>query len=368
MKPSKEGVARALKIGAAKKLGTEALHVERVVQAREFLMPTDFDSEADLDGMAYLPYRYMTPYERTEHFWQAYRTMYIERYQRRLGRPPGPKSPGIVGLGRRSFTAVWRARQIADAMGAPYEHFLRVHFDRADAVGSKHLPAPNQLCSVEMQERTSQAIDELVKDGRIDPLAPGFDSRFYAVNYMGDPQQDAMLDMIQAQITALGSASKSKKLARYMTVLQVISEAEAERRFGPELVASAKEQGGGFVASTPIALDALVPSHASCFGCHRQGHVICMQCPAAERCELQVQEIEKKVVARFGVADVPTQHKREGNRRRKRRQRERERTGDMFTDQERARLLREVGSPSLTKARKEAKLRRDSKRKKAGPQ
>lgn len=368
MKPSKEGVVRALKIGAAKKLGTEALHIERVVQAREFLSPTDFDREADLDGMAYLPYRYMTPYERTEHFWQAYRTMYIERYQRRHGRPPGPKSPGIAGLGRRSFRAVWRARQIADAMGAPYEHFLRVHFDRADAVGTKHLPAPNQLCSVEMQERTSQAIDELVESGRIDPLAPGFDSRFYAVNYVGDRQQDAMLDKIQAQIDRLGSTSKSQKLARYMTVLQVISEAEAERRFGPEVVASAKEQRGGFVSSAPIALDALVSSDPSCFGCHRQGHTICTQCPAAERCKAHVQEIEKGVVDRFGVADVPGQRKREGNRRRKRRQRERERTGDTLTDQERARLLREVGSPKLTKARKEAKLRRDKKRKKAGPQ
>jgi hypothetical protein len=176
-----------------------------------------------------------------------------------------------------------------------------------------------------------------------------------------------MLDMIQAEIDGLGTASKAKRLARYMTVVGVISEDEAKTRFGPELVALARQDTGGFTAYPPIPLDSLAPSGPSCFGCYRQTSDVCMQCPAVERCKELTQEIEGQVVGRYGVSDVPAQRKREGNRRRKSRQRERERTGRTMTDQEQARVLREIGSPKVAKAREEAKQRREKKPKKDSP-
>lgn len=362
MNKTTAGFLRAQKLANAKATSTEALHIEQVVQARERLTPTDFDHEAELSETAFLPYRYMTPYERTEAFYAAYKAHYTTRFRKRRGRDPYGMARNIAALSPRDFTSMWRARQVADSMTAPYDRFVIARFNHADTYGTKQLPTANQIRSDENLWVVENALRDLRDAGRIDPFEGNFDPRFYAINYTGDVQQRAVLDIIEAEVNAAGPASKAKRLARYTNVYEVISDEEAERRFGPELVATAKSEDVGWTSVVPVALDSPQPSPPACIGSYRQMQPICQQCPFKEACVERAETIDAQVMERYGVLNVPALRITEGNRDRKRRQRERERTGATMTDQERARILREAGDPKAKKARKDAKQHRDAKK------
>ncbi len=362
MKNSMAGLTRARNLNSAKEIGQDALHIEQLVQARERLTKKDFNEDVDLDDTTLLRYRYMTPYERTEAFYAAYRAHYRRRFQKRTGREPYRKAERISQLSSRDFTSMWRARQRADAMGMPYDQFVIAFFDHADTHGTDHLPAPNQLCDDNKVRMVINKQDELIKVERIDPFEHGFDPRFYAVNYVGDSQQRAALDMIEAEINALGPALKAGRLARYMNLYEVISEDEAERRFGPELVALAKNMKVGWTAAIPIRLDSPQPTPPACFGLYCDAYPTCMQCPAKSACVERAGLVDAEVLARYGVLDVPAQRIREGNRKRKQRERDRKRNGKTMTDQEQRRILKEAGDPKAKSKREKAKERRDAKK------
>lgn len=359
---SMEGYRRAQKLVAAKKLGPEALATEQMVQAREWLAPSDLSEEPELANSAYLPYSYMSPYERTQHFYEAYRTYYAVRFQRRWGREPQGFPDRISGLDAGAFTSIWRARQRADALGVPYSHFVIEMMRDADDNGTRELPRPNQLCSDAKLPMLIKRMDELRDAGRFDPFVKAFDARFYAANYVGDVQQVAAIDWMERQINSAGPVRRPVLLHRYVQVDQVFPEAEAIRRFGQELVNEAKAHRGGYTSRPPIALQAVSMSDPGCFGMFKGGHVACGQCPALERCVERRTAIEDGVLERFGVSDVPKERARAAARDRKRRQRERERDGEAMTDQERRRILKEAGDPKVIRKREKDKARRDDKK------
>lgn len=361
MKNSVEAFDRARKLAAAKNAGPDALHIEQLVQARERLATKDFREEIELDGTTFLRYRYMTPYERTEAFYTTYRAHYVKRFEKRTGRSPYMKATRISQLSAREFTSVWRARQRADVMGMSYDQFVLVFLDQADAHGTEQVPQLNQLCDDEKLPMVIEKYDELKAAGRLDPFEIGFDPRFYAVNYVGDSQQLAALDMIEAEINALGPARRAGRLARYMKFRQVISVEEATRRFGSELVEAAQAERIGMIVS-PEVLESPQLTTPACIGLYHDAHPACMQCPAKGACVERARLVDAEVAARYGVLDVPAQRKTDGARNRKQRQRERERSGCTMTDQEQARILREAGDPKAKRKRERAKQHRDAKK------
>ncbi len=362
---SMEGYRRARKLAVAKKFGADAVAAEQMVQAREWIAPSDFDEEPELAGSAHLSYRYMNPYERTQNFYEAYRKHYVARFVRREGREPHGFADRIHGLEAGDFTSIWRARQRADAMGVPYERYVIELMLDADANGTRQLPRPNQLCSDSKVPMLLERLEEKRAEGFFDPFAGDFDPRFYAVNFVDDQQQLDALAWIEEQIAKAGRARKPVLLRRFMCIEQVISEAEATRRFGQELVDEAKAHRGGYTSRTPVVLDAPGPSDPACFGMRTEGHAICSQCPVAERCTEFRAEVEERVQERFGVLNVPKERERVAVRDRKRRQRERERSGAAMTDQELHRVLKEAGDPKVIQRREKDKQRRDRKKSKS---
>lgn len=360
-----EGYCRAKKLAAAKKVGADALATEKMVQAREWLMPGDFDEEPDFARSAHLTYRYMSAYDRTQSFYEAYRKHYVHRFLRRKGREPQGFPSRINGLEAGDFASIWRARQRADAMGVPYERYVIELMLDADASGTRQLPRPNQLCSDSKLPMLLERLEEKRAEGVFDPFAKDFDPRFYAANFVGDQQQLDALAWIEEQIAKAGRARKPVLLHRFMCVEQLISEAEATRRFGQELVDEAKAHRGGYTSRTPVVLDAPGPSDPACFGMRTEGHAICSQCPVAQRCTEFRAAVEKSVQERFGVLNVPKERKRIAARDRKRRQRERERSGAAMTDQELHRVLKEAADPKVIQRRERDKQRRDGKKRKS---
>lgn len=356
---------RAQKLAAAKRAGSEALATEQMVQAREWIAPSDFNEEPDFARSAHLTYRYMSAYERTQSFYEAYRKHYVHRFLRRKGREPQGFPGRISGLEAGDFTSIWRARQRADAMGVPYERYVIELMLDADANGTRQLPRPNQLCSDSKLPMLLERLEEKRAEGFFDPFAGDFDPRFYAVNFVDDQQQLDTLAWIEEQIAKAGRARKPVLLRRFMCIEQVISEAEATRRFGQELVDEAKAHRGGYTSRTPVVLDAPGPSDPACFGMRTEGHAICSQCPVAQRCTEFRAEVEERVQERFGVLNVPKERERVAVRDRKRRQRERERSGAAMTDQELHRVLKEAGDPKVIQRREKDKQRRDRKKPKS---
>lgn len=356
---------RAQKLAAAKRAGSEALATEQMVQAREWIAPSDFNEEPDFARSAHLTYRYMSAYERTQSFYEAYRKHYVHRFLRRKGREPQGFPSRISGLEAGDFTSIWRARQRADAIGVPYERYVIELMLDADANGTRQLPRPNQLCSDSKLPMLLERLEEKRAEGFFDPFAGDFDPRFYAVNFVDDQQQLDTLAWIEEQIAKAGRARKPVLLRRFMCIEQVISEAEATRRFGQELVDEAKAHRGGYTSRTPVVLDAPGPSDPACFGMRTEGHAICSQCPVAQRCTEFRAEVEERVQERFGVLNVPKERERVAVRDRKRRQRERERSGAAMTDQELHRVLKEAGDPKVIQRREKDKQRRDRKKPKS---
>lgn len=359
---SMEGYRRAQKLAAAKKFGANAVATEQMVQAREWLAPSDFDEEPELAGSAHLAYRYMNPYERTQCFYEAYRRHYISRFLRRKGREPANFPERVSSLESGDFTSIWRARQRADALGAPYERFVIALMQDADDNGTLELPRPNQLCSDAVLPLMIERLDRQRASGLFDPFNGDFDPRFNAINFTGDQQQHAALDWMQEQIDSAGPARRPALISRYMRIEQVMSEAEAVRRFGQELVDEAKSHRGGYTSRAPVALDSPKPSDPGCFGMRTEGDPACSQCPALQRCTEFRIGVEEGVLARFGAMDVPKQRGRVAARDRKRRQRERERSGVDMTDQERRRILKEAGDAKVVRKREKDKARRDEKK------
>lgn len=356
---------RAQKLAAAKRAGAEALATEQLVQAREWIAPSDFNEEPELANSAHLAYRYMNPYDRTQCFYEAYRRHYTSRFVRRTGRNPANSPERFSGLEAGDFTSIWRARQRADALGVPYERFVVALMQDADDNGTLELPRPNQLCSDAELPLLIERLDQQRAAGLFDPFRGDFDPRFYAVNFTGDQQQQAALDWMQEQIDRAGSARKAVLISRYMRTDQVMSEAEAIRRFGQELVDEAKAHRGGYTSREAVVLDSPTPSDPGCFGMRMEGDLICSECPAVHRCNERRAEVEAGIMARFGVSDVPRERARVAARDRKRRQRERQREGAAMTDQERRRVLKEAGNPRVIGKREKDKVRRDEKKRKS---
>lgn len=355
---------RAQKLAAARRAGPEALATEQLVQAREWIAPSDFNEEPELASSAHLAYRYMDPCERTQGFYDTYRRHYTSRFMRRKGREPQGLPERFSGLEAGDFTSIWRARQRADALGVPYERFVIALMQDADDNGTLELPRPNQLCSDAKLPLLIERLEQQRAAGLFNPFRGDFDPRFYAINFTGDQQQHAALDWMQEQIDRAGSARKPVLINRYVRIEQVMSEAEAIRRFGQELEDEAKAHRGGYTSRAAVVLDSPTPSDPGCFGMRTEGDLICSQCPAVHRCNERRAEVESGIMARFGVSDIPKERARVAARDRKRQERARKKAGVVMTDQERRRVLKEAGNPKVIGKREKDKVRRDEKNRK----
>lgn len=353
---------RAIRLNRARAEDSDALTAERLAQAREKLTPADLAEEHEVLQSAHLPYRYMSSWERTELFWRTYKSMYKRFRGRRAPKAIEDHRNDLEALDNKTFVALYRARQRADAIGMPYTQYIGYVMRRYEERGSAHVPAPNQLLSDDLLPGLIETHEAQRKDPSAALFPTNFDPRFYAMNYVGDPVQLMALEAITSEINSAGPARKANLLARHLNVDKTISESEAVTRFGAELVEDAKSIRGGFTSAIPVQLNDLEPSPPGCYGALQSASPTCIQCPFRSQCAAVHEASDAILMARFGTVDVRGQRRREQARDRKRAQRLREKEGRTMTDQEQKRILKEAGDPKAKKKRENAKLRRDKKK------
>lgn len=354
--------ARAIRLNRARAEGSDALTAERLAQAREKLAPADLAEEHEVLLTAHMPYRYLSHWERTELFWQDFKAMY--RHFRAKRAPVSGEDPRktLQALDDRTYVSIWRARQRADAIGMPYKHFIAAVMRKFEAKGSTQVPAPNQLLTDSLLEQIIEDHEDRIKSVGAGLLSGEIDPRFHAMNYVGDPVQLMALDAITSEVNAVGKSRKAIKLATHLNVQQTISEAEAVKRFGQELVDEAKVTSAGSTSIVPIRIADPKPSPPGCYGAYVVASAICGACPFRQQCTAAHEASSALLMNRFGTTDVRKKREREQARDRKRAQRLRQKEGRTVTDQELKRTLKEAGNPKAKKRREEVKARRDKKK------
>lgn len=316
--------------------------IEELVTARETISADMFKEEPDLNSSAYLNYRYLSAYKRTELFAEQYQIWYARHQFNHRGRVgKRVKDRRLTSWSRREIAGFWQARRHADALGIPYERYFTGAFHKADALNWKKIPAPNQLYTPEILAAVQDYWVTIQKDRRVDLFPHNYDPRFFAENYIGDKVQVEALDAIQRDVEGVAGYKRAGLLCRYMRQHRLMSEAEARLRFGDKLVDAALEERLMMPARPDGRIEDLAPSNPGCFGLYEGAlHRQCMQCPVATACHERALAVDQAMIERFGTQGPREEHERELARIRKRRQRRLDREGATMTLQEQKRMLR----------------------------
>lgn len=117
--------------------------------------------ERKLYGSKWFDYRLVNPAQATVEFADAYRKAYSDAMKRRNG-PSGAFQTGLprehlFQMKQRAITSVWKARQAADALGAPYDWFCLMAMSFAEERNFEFMPPPAHLANEEFTEMLTNA-------------------------------------------------------------------------------------------------------------------------------------------------------------------------------------------------------------------
>jgi hypothetical protein len=277
-----------------------------------------WQDEPDLQELAFVQYRYMTPLARTEAFTQLYYEIYIAAYAKQFPdedvSQKRPIDPDFARNDLGVMNALWTARAWADAQGIPYDVYL-------EAIITGHMvndrwqqpPRPNQLYGKLARPR----VRDLPSPKQIAERLYGedWDRRFFAAAYRGDPVQDAAIALLRGIV--LGSDDPAATLSKYLCARQAITLEAAEATFGSELVASAVAAGSSLPAESQADDRRFIPS---CFGHPNPSEdTPCPTCPVNRQCLSFSDLVRDELVSVTGSDDPRKEWKKQVNRERQRR-------------------------------------------------
>lgn len=147
-------------------------------------------------------YRHMTPYDATAHYIDCYGAIYRRFYKREVDRNRAEHvrvdsmetlreriTAGDAKLSelRRRLTSYWRGRQVADALGMPYDIYIEEAIDaRLRFWKQKYLPKPGHLYDdniIDVVQRRWEQIQDSI-------LMKAEHPAYLTCNYVGAAQQD----------------------------------------------------------------------------------------------------------------------------------------------------------------------------------
>lgn len=157
----------------------------------------EFDLE--LYQTKWFDYRTLTPFAATMHYVQAYGRIYREVFaaERDYVAAEHIRVPGVDNLvseirngatkAKALLTAMWRGRQVADALGMPYADYIDLAFNyRLRRWQQRGLPQPHQL----YHEYDVEKIQERWEELQASRLYLSDHPAYLVQNYAGIPYQD----------------------------------------------------------------------------------------------------------------------------------------------------------------------------------
>lgn len=328
-----KAVRNALPIGRPKKhsakLKEEAMHRSAVL-AMVRKRPLDKSRQIGVDALArtwiddgilqvepllqesmWVQYRYMSPWDRNELFYRAYLAKCKEYYGPKHHESPVAGKLAWCSLGE--INAINRARIEADRAGVPYDMYCNVVIDghmRNDKW--EQPPLPNQMYGKLDIPRLRRKLTKQEISKRL--YAKDWDTRFLAINYAGDPIQEAALNLLREDVHA--ATNKHERLRRYLRDRHAITETRANDMFGTDMVTEAL---GKHLKAQPGEGQAGV-YRPGCYGLRLEApDSPCAKCPLAVPCGTYRDAVTEEMTKLAGSDDPRRDRVRELNAKRSQR-------------------------------------------------
>jgi hypothetical protein len=293
--------------------------------------------ELYLSTTKWCDYRFMTPAESTELFKREYIHRYKLTWRECVDVYESELKTGVMSKKhdkllrtqndltneRREYTSLWAARQNADALGMPYDFYIREAMRAHMANGYRKPPRPNQLAAGPTQEKVTLHI--------LDRWEEWVDNSFTKVishlpqymnpSYCNLPAQNAHHEWVADRLRE--GRPLNVGLACY--VHQVLPEERAAVKYGAERLLRARDEVAGLEKVQAIKVEA-ADLWPSCFALplvFDPGSPICSACREKDLCGRIDDGARRKFQDRHGDSDPEAARVREQNRQRQRRRRER---------------------------------------------
>ncbi|WP_415721663.1 hypothetical protein [Photobacterium ganghwense] len=187
-------------------------------------------------------YRFLHPLDATAYFAECYMKAYSQVMLMR-GREDYKSAPFRTGIKRkaiweqssRTVTSLWKARQMADKLRAPYDLFCFSIIMDTEGRGRLHLATPAQLYQAELIDNFKQALAGKLRTG----LMVSEEPYFKASNFCQCPVQEEYQKFVIAQIKMRGEANQDLSLRSAIYTHEAIPRHLAMKHFPEATVLAA---------------------------------------------------------------------------------------------------------------------------------
>lgn len=285
--------------------------------------------EPEIENLAFIKYRYLSAYQKTELFTRtydaAYRDKHAQYFDRREAVDARPIDPDFARNSPAELSSLWHARQEADILGIPYDFFIRQGMESAiNRWNDKRVPRPNQLWGKSQRADITAAWVNHVGTGGHLPRDE-WDTRFKAESFRGEAPQEACLSLIESYVLSAHVNDRAMRLANFFRQGWIGLD-EATRRFGDVLAVEAAK-GVDDPVKTSGAHAGCNPSYIpACLGLvPEQDAPQCVACPLRAGCAKASGIVNAELVGEFGSTEPRLAARQLAGRERVRRFRERKR-------------------------------------------
>lgn len=272
--------------------------------------------EREVSGVKWFDYRFISAVQATELFYETYIRLYREAYGRNFDGETAPLKRAVPARGlrgsSRECSATWRARQIADGFGMPYDFFIRECIEAAMRRGVTRVPRPNQLYNLLSIPHLEDRWEEYRKALPVFSRLP----QYRVEAFCGLPAQIQHQQWVIDGLKARHARPFAIAQACFVDRLFTLDRAKAE--FDPYVVEQMLSEAAGMKADPAPALRAtnFLPS---CFGLpHACSPSIspCIECHVREECRTAEAKVREKVAQRYGNEKPRDEEKLAQNRER----------------------------------------------------
>ena len=298
---------------------TELLISRSIIPAERFL------EEPELMGLTFVPYRYQSPWRRTENFAKVFDQVFREYEDRYFGKSiPAPSRDALSLWPDSDIIALWRARQYADSLGVPYSFYIRTAFEYRFRTGYRRCPKPGQLwhggkiieyINGEFKTQGGSSASREYNPASLDPM-------FFAENYRDDRIQRAAHKDLSLKAKMFPDFFK---LSTILKSSRIITDRAARQQFGDPAVDRVQDYIPYGVRELSVPLTESQRPMLGCFGMHEPTATDCPTCPVRVECQALQAKVDANILAEYGSTDPVKAAATNAATLRKQRQRERER-------------------------------------------
>ena len=217
--------------------GLDVSRIEADRLALKFIRKDWMEVERALITGKWFDYRFLSPVAATYLFAHEFKKIYRATYKLNVDSERGehvkPLPEDLFKAPKNVVSGIWRARQVADAMGMPYNVYLgRAYHWSLRYWNHRHLPRPQQLYTDMITDRTAVDWEEIQGARLYYSALPGFKNPLYQSLKAQDDQHEWLF----SQMARRGN---SVEIVTRMIEEDLIPIEKLQARLDPEVCAGA---------------------------------------------------------------------------------------------------------------------------------